>query len=126
VVPGGDGQKMSKSYGNTIEMFAPEKVLRKQVMGIVTDSKGVDAPKDPDASTIFALYSLFANPEERAALAHAFRQGDIGYGDAKKALYEKILAYFGEARNAGARSADADDRGRAAGRSAKRARQSRS
>ena len=108
-MPGSDGRKMSKSYGNTIEMFAPEKELRKQVMGIVTDSKGVAEPKDPDASTIFALYSLLANPEERAALAHAFRHGDIGYGDAKKALYEKILAYFGEARERRrALEADAD------------------
>jgi tryptophanyl-tRNA synthetase len=98
VVPGSDGRKMSKSYGNTIEMFAAEKTLRKQVMGIVTDSKGVDEPKDPDTSTVFALYALFANPEERAALAHAFRQGGTGYGDAKKVLYEKVLAYFGDAR----------------------------
>jgi tryptophanyl-tRNA synthetase len=109
VVPGGDGRKMSKSYGNTIEMFAPEKSLRKQVMGIVTDSKGVDEPKDPDKSTIFALYSLFANPEERAALAQEFRRGGTGYGDVKKALCEKILAYFGEARERRrALEADAD------------------
>ncbi len=98
VVPGSDGRKMSKSYGNTIEMFAPEKALRKQVMGIVTDSKGVDEPKDPDGSTIFALYSLFANPEERAALAQEFTRGGRGYGDVKKALCEKILVYFAEAR----------------------------
>jgi tryptophanyl-tRNA synthetase len=98
VVPGSDGRKMSKSYDNAIEMFAPEKTLRKQVMGIVTDSKGVDEPKDPKTSTIFALYSLFANPEERAALELAFRKGGVGYGDAKKALYEKVLAYFGPAR----------------------------
>jgi len=98
VVPGSDGRKMSKSYDNTIQMFAPEKQLRKQVMGIVTDSKGVAEPKDPDGSTIVALYALVANAEERAAMAHAFRSGDIGYGDAKKALYEKILEHFGEAR----------------------------
>ena len=98
VVPGSDGRKMSKSYGNTIEMFATEKTLRKQVMGIVTDSKGVDEPKDPATSTIFALYSLLANPEERAALAEAFRRGGTGYGDVKKALYEKILEHFGAAR----------------------------
>ncbi len=98
VVPGIDGRKMSKSYANTIEMFAPESSLRKQVMGIVTDSKGVNEPKDPESSTLFALYSLLANPEERAALAEAFRRGGTGYGDAKKALLEKILAYFGAAR----------------------------
>jgi len=109
VVPGTDGRKMSKSYGNTIEMFAPEKTLRKQVMGIVTDSKGIDEPKDPNASTIFALYSLLANPEERAALADAFRRGGTGYGDAKKALYDKIAGYFGAARERRrALEADAD------------------
>jgi tryptophanyl-tRNA synthetase len=109
VVPGSDGRKMSKSYGNTIEMFAPEKALRKQVMGIVTDSKGVGEPKDPDTSTVFALYSLLANPEERAALAAAFRSGGTGYGDAKKALFEKIVSHFGEARERRrALEADAD------------------
>jgi tryptophanyl-tRNA synthetase len=109
VVPGSDGRKMSKSYDNTIQMFAPEKALRKQVMGIVTDSKGVAEPKDPDGSTIFALYSLVADADERAAMAHAFRNGDIGYGDAKKTLYEKILVYFGEARERRrALEADAD------------------
>ena len=79
-------------------MFASDKVLRRQIMSIVTDSKGVDEPKDPDGNTIFQLYSLFANPEERAALADAFRRGGLGYGDAKKALHEKVLAYFGPAR----------------------------
>ena len=98
VVPGVDGKKMSKTAGNGIEMFAAEKVLRRQVMGIVTDSKGVDAPKDPDDSTIYKLYALFANPEERAALADAFRKGGLGYGDAKKALLEKVQAYFAPAR----------------------------
>ena len=98
VVPGVDGKKMSKTAGNGIEMFAAKKVLRRQVMGIVTDSKGVDAPKDPDDSTIYKLYALFANPEERAALADAFRKGGLGYGDAKKALLEKVQAYFAPAR----------------------------
>jgi tryptophanyl-tRNA synthetase len=97
-IPGTDGKKMSKTASNGIEMFAPEKVLRKQIMGIVTDSKGVDEPKDPETSTIFQLYSLFANPEERAALEHAFKKGGVGYGDAKKALHEKVVAYFGPAR----------------------------
>jgi tryptophanyl-tRNA synthetase len=97
-VPGTDGKKMSKTVENGIEMFASDKTLKRQVMGIVTDSKGVDEPKDPDTSTIYQLYSLFANPEERAALADAFRRGGTGYGDVKKALLEKILAYFGPAR----------------------------
>jgi tryptophanyl-tRNA synthetase len=97
-IPGIDGRKMSKTAENGIEMFAAEKALRRQIMAIVTDSKGVDEPKDPETSTIFQLYSLFANPEERAALEQAFRKGGLGYGDAKKALYEKVLAYFGPAR----------------------------
>jgi tryptophanyl-tRNA synthetase len=98
VVPGTDGRKMSKTMANGIEMFATDKALRKQVMGIVTDSKGVDEPKDPETSTIFQLYALFANPEERAALDHAFRKGGLGYGDAKKALYDKVLEHFAPAR----------------------------
>jgi tryptophanyl-tRNA synthetase len=97
-IPGIDGKKMSKTVGNGIEMFASDKKLRSQIMSIVTDSKGVAEPKDPDGNTIFQLYSLFANPEERAALADAFRRGGLGYGDAKKALHEKVLAYFGPAR----------------------------
>ena len=98
VVPGIDGRKMSKTAANGVEMFAPEKALRRQIMGIVTDSKGVAEPKDPESNTIYKLYSLFANPEERAALAEAFRKGGLGYGEAKKALLEKVLAYFGPAR----------------------------
>ena len=98
VVPGVDGKKMSKTAGNGVEMFAPEKALRRQIMGIVTDSKGVDEPKDPDDNTVYKLYTLFANAEERAAMAQAFRQGGLGYGDAKKALLDKVLAYFGPAR----------------------------
>ena len=97
-VPGIDGRKMSKTVGNGIEMFAPDKKLRSQIMSIVTDSKGVAEPKDPEGNTIFQLYALFANPEEKAALADAFRRGGVGYGDAKKALHEKVLAYFGPAR----------------------------
>jgi tryptophanyl-tRNA synthetase len=97
-IPGTDGKKMSKTVANGIEMFAPEKTLRRQVMGIVTDSKGVDEPKDPKSSTVFQLYSLFANPEERAAMEHAFRKGGLGYGDAKKALLDKVLTYFAGAR----------------------------
>src|SRR4029077_4760083 len=82
-VPGTDGQKMSKSYGNTIDIFAEGKALKKTVMGIVTDSSTVAAPKDPDKCTVFALYSLFATDEEKAALAARYRAGGIGYGDAK-------------------------------------------
>lgn len=98
VVPGIDGQKMSKSYGNTIEMFASEKRLKKAIGGIVTDSRSVEEPKDPSESVIFLLYRLMASPEETEGMAERFRRGGYGYGDAKKALLEKCLEYFGPYR----------------------------
>ncbi|HOB53685.1 MAG TPA: tryptophan--tRNA ligase [Acidobacteriota bacterium] len=94
VVPGLDGQKMSKSYGNTIEIFSDEKVLRKKVMGIVTDPTPVEAPKDPDKCTVFALYRLFATPDELADLDRRYRAGGMGYAVAKEMLFEKIRTYF--------------------------------
>jgi tryptophanyl-tRNA synthetase len=97
-VLGTDGQKMSKSYGNTIEIFAEGKPLQKTVMSIVTDSKTVNEPKDPEQSNVFALYSLFANETEKAEMAARFRAGGMGYGDAKKALLQKIDAHFAGAR----------------------------
>jgi tryptophanyl-tRNA synthetase len=97
-VLGTDGQKMSKSYGNTIDIFAEGKALRKTVMSIVTDSKTVADPKDPDKCSVFALYSLFATEEEKAALAARYRAGGMGYGEAKTALFEKIDGYFAAAR----------------------------
>jgi tryptophanyl-tRNA synthetase len=93
-VPGIDGQKMSKSYGNTIDIFGDEAEMRKRVMSIVTDSSSVEASKDPDRSTIFQLYSLFATIEETAALREAFRRGGTGYGDFKKQLFAKLWDYF--------------------------------
>jgi tryptophanyl-tRNA synthetase len=93
-VPGIDGQKMSKSYGNTIDIFGDEKETRKRVMSIVTDSSPVEAPKDPDASTIFQLYSLFGTKEESAAMREAFQRGGSGYGDFKKQLFAKLWDYF--------------------------------
>ena len=93
-VPGTDGQKMSKSYGNTIDIFAEGKPLEKTVMGIKTDSTPMGQPLDPDTCTVFALYSLFATEEEKAALAADYRAGKIGYGGAKKLLKAKIDAYF--------------------------------
>jgi tryptophanyl-tRNA synthetase len=93
-VPGVDGQKMSKSYGNTIDIFGDEKQMRKQVMSIVTDSSPVEAPKDPVHSTIFQLYSLFAAEKETAAMREAFRRGGTGYGDFKKQLFAKVWDYF--------------------------------
>jgi tryptophanyl-tRNA synthetase len=97
-VPGTDGQKMSKSYGNAIEIFAEGKSLRKTVMNIVTDSSTVAEPKDPERSNVFALYSLFATDAEREALAARFQAGGMGYGEAKQALLDRIDAHFGPAR----------------------------
>jgi tryptophanyl-tRNA synthetase len=93
-VPGIDGQKMSKSYGNTIDIFGAEKEMRKQVMSIVTDSSPVEAPKDPTASTIFQLYSLFAAKNESEEIGEQFRRGGTGYGDFKKQLFAKVWEYF--------------------------------
>ncbi|HLX60477.1 MAG TPA: tryptophan--tRNA ligase [Planctomycetota bacterium] len=93
-VPGTDGEKMSKSYGNTIDLQSDEKKLKKVIMSIKTDSTPVEAPKNPDGDNIFALYSLFANDEEKAALAARYRAGGMGYGDAKKLLLEKVATYF--------------------------------
>ncbi|MFO0807690.1 MAG: tryptophan--tRNA ligase [Gemmataceae bacterium] len=97
-VPGIDGQKMSKSYNNTIEIFAEGKALKKVVMSIVTDSTPVEAPKHPDRCSVFALYSLFATDEEKAALAERYLAGGLGYGDVKKMLLDKIDTYFAPAR----------------------------
>jgi tryptophanyl-tRNA synthetase len=93
-IPGLDGQKMSKSYGNTIDIFGDEKETRKRVMSIVTDSSPVEAPKDPDSSTIFQLYSLFATPEETTAMREAFQRGGTGFGDFKKQLFDKLWDFF--------------------------------
>ena len=100
LIPGTDGRKMSKTYANGIQPFAEEGVLRKQVMGIVTDSTPVDEPKDPDDSTLFTLWSLFAAGCERAAMAERFRSGGVGYGEVKKELLERVMDYFGSARAA--------------------------
>ncbi|WP_437201957.1 tryptophan--tRNA ligase [Planctomicrobium sp. SH664] len=97
-VPGTDGEKMSKSYGNTIELFESPKSLRKKFMSIKTDSTPVEEPKNPDHCSIFQLFQLFATEEEQAALAARYRAGGMGYGEAKTALYEKALSYFGPAR----------------------------
>ena len=92
VVIGTDGQKMSKSYGNTIEIFATDKDLKKQIMGIKTDSTPVEAAKEPD--TIYKLYSYFATENEKSALLQRYRAGGMGYGDAKKLLLEKVIETF--------------------------------
>jgi len=97
-VPGTDGEKMSKSKGNTINVFQPEKKLRKQIMGIVTDSTPMEEPKDPANDTIFALYKLLAPTEQIEEMSANYLAGNYGYGHAKQALYECILQKFEEPR----------------------------
>ena len=98
VVPGIDGQKMSKSYGNNIDIFGEEKETRKRVMSIVTDSTAVEAPKNPLKSTIFHLYSLVASKEEIEGMRERFEKGGTGYGEFKKELFEKLMQYFAPMR----------------------------
>jgi tryptophanyl-tRNA synthetase len=98
VVPGTDGKKMSKSYGNTIDIFAEGAELKNAVMRVVTDSTPVADPKDPSKDNVFALYSLFATAQERDALADRYRVGGLGYGDAKKMLIGRIDEAFAPAR----------------------------
>jgi tryptophanyl-tRNA synthetase len=93
-VPGLDGRKMSKSYGNTIPLFLPPKQLRKLVMKVTTDSKGMDEPKDPSTCNVFALYKLFASEDEQSALATRYRAGGMGYGHAKQELFERMDAFL--------------------------------
>jgi tryptophanyl-tRNA synthetase len=97
-VPGIDGQKMSKSYGNNIDIFGDEKEMRRRVMSIVTDSTPVEAPKDPTQSTIFKLYSLVASKDEITAMREQFLRGGTGYGDFKKQLFAKLWEYFAPMR----------------------------
>src|SRR3954451_9943200 len=97
-VPGVDGQKMSKSYKNTIDIFGDEKETRKRVMSIKTDSTAVEEPKDPQDSTIVQLYSLFASADETEAMRESFRKGGTGYGEYKKQLFEKLWTFFAPMR----------------------------
>jgi tryptophanyl-tRNA synthetase len=97
-VPGTDGEKMSKSYGNTLEVFEEPKSLRKQIMRIVTDSRPMEQPKEPETDHLFQLYSLFAEDAEREAMAATYRRGGFGYGEVKKALADLAVDYFAEAR----------------------------
>ena len=94
VIPGVDGQKMSKSYGNTIDIFSTEKELKKRVMSIVTDPSPVEAPKDPDTNTIYNIYKLFAEESKAQEMAAKFRAGGYGYGDAKKELLSVLWDFF--------------------------------
>lgn len=97
-VPGTDGQKMSKSKGNLINIFQSDKALRKQIMGIKTDSTPMEDPKDPDIDNVFALYKILASKEQILEMRANYEGGNYGYGHAKQALYEVILEKFGPAR----------------------------
>lgn len=94
IVPGIDGQKMSKSYNNTIEIFGDEKAIKKKVMSIVSDSKGLDEPKEPEKCNIFALYKLFASDVQIKEMENKYRSGGYGYGHAKMALFDILHEYF--------------------------------
>jgi tryptophanyl-tRNA synthetase len=97
-IPGTDGRKMSKSYGNVIDVFLPKKQLKKQIMGIQTDSTPLEDPKDPETCNVFALYKLLGTPAQVEELAANYLGGNFGYGHAKTALLELILEEFTEAR----------------------------
>ncbi len=99
-LPGVDGQKMSKSYGNTIDPFLPEQKLRKLIMTIATDSTPVEDPKEPTTDTVFQIFRAIAGERDdrTTALAERYRAGGMGYGDAKQVLFELILDHFAEAR----------------------------
>jgi tryptophanyl-tRNA synthetase len=97
-IPGTDGQKMSKSYGNTIDIFLPEKQLRKQIMSIVSDSTPLEAPKNPDTDNTFILYSLIASEDQKNAMREKYLAGNYGYGHAKQEFYELILEKFSKQR----------------------------
>ena len=94
IVPGVDGRKMSKSYGNTVEIFEPENSVKKKIMRIVTDSTPVEEPKNPDKCNVFALLKLVASPEELGEWDSKYRNGGMGYGQAKKRLAELVIEYF--------------------------------
>lgn len=99
-IPGTDGQKMSKSYGNIIDIFLPDKELLKQIKTIVTDSTPLEEPKDPDKDNVFAIYKLIATPEQTADLRKKYIGGNYGYGHAKQELYELIIQKFAKEREA--------------------------
>jgi tryptophanyl-tRNA synthetase len=97
-VPGLDGEKMSKSYGNTLAVLEDPKVLRKQIMRIVTDSRPMEEPKEPESDHLFQLYSLFAGDAQREEMAATYRRGGFGYGTVKKALADLAVDYFAAVR----------------------------
>ena len=99
-VPGTDGQKMSKSIGNIIDIFLPDKELRKQVMSIKTDSTPLALPKNPDVDNVFALYKLLATPSETESLRQKYLAGNYGYGSAKQELFDLIVSKYSAQRDA--------------------------
>lgn len=105
LIPGIDGQKMSKSYDNTIHIFEDEKPLKKKVMGIMTDSTPVEDPKDPEKCSVFALYRLFAEKDQIEVLRDRYIKGGVGYGEVKKELFGMIWEYFRPYREERARLA---------------------
>jgi tryptophanyl-tRNA synthetase len=99
-IPGTDGQKMSKSYGNIIDIFLPDKELKKQIMSIVTDSTPLESPKNPDTDNVFAIYKLIGTPEQTEALKQKYLAGNFGYGHAKQALFDLLVEKYAKERNA--------------------------
>ncbi len=97
-VPGTDGEKMSKSYNNTIEVFETAKSARKKIMRITTDSRAMEEPKEPGEDHLFQLYSLFANESQKEEMAALYRRGGFGYGQIKTALADISEAHFAEVR----------------------------
>lgn len=97
-IPGTDGQKMSKSYNNTIDIFQPDKPLRKQIMSIITDSTPLEEPKDPDTDNVFALYKILGNNDQVVEMRKKYEGGNYGYGHAKQELFELIVEKFQKER----------------------------
>jgi len=98
VVPGLDGRKMSKSYGNTVPLFAPSKALRSAILKVKSDSTPLETPKEPEGALVYELYKLVADPDQQAALAAKLRAGNYGWGHAKQELYEVLEARLGPLR----------------------------
>lgn len=98
VIPGTDGHKMSKTYNNIVDIFLPEKKLRKQIMSIITDSTPLEEPKNPDTCTVFAIYDILADDVQSSEMRKKYLGGNYGYGHAKQDLFELILDTFKEER----------------------------
>jgi tryptophanyl-tRNA synthetase len=108
-VPGTDGEKMSKSYNNTIELFEDPKALRKKIMRIATDSRAMEDSKDPETDHLYMLFKLFGSAAQIAEMADMYRRGGFGYGEVKKQLADAAEHYFAEARTKRQELADRPD-----------------